>query len=89
MSSLRLRSQAIFIIIVTYTSELTPHIASDNDITLPPPSSAMVPSEVESTLSTAHSTNFLNRVKRDIAFRRDHREIESQATPVTPDTTKL
>ena len=89
MSSLRLRSQAIFIIIVTYTSELTPHIASDNDITLPPPSPAMVPSEVESTLSTAHSTNFLNRVEHDITFRRDYHEIESQATLVTLNTTKL
>jgi hypothetical protein len=49
----------------------------------------MVPSEVESTLSTAHSTNFIDRVERDIAFRRDYREIESQATPATPDTTKL
>ena len=89
MSSLRLRSQAIFIIIVTYTSEFTPHIASDNDITLPLPSPTIVPSEVESTLSTTNSTNFLNRVERDITFRRDYREIELQATPVTLDITKL
>jgi hypothetical protein len=37
-------------------------------------------SEIESTLSTAPSTSFLNRVEHDITFRNEPFEIESQAT---------
>jgi hypothetical protein len=46
-------------------------------------------SEIESTLSTAPLTSFLNRVEHDITFRNEPYEIESQATPVSSAPTDL
>lgn len=46
-------------------------------------------SEIESTLSTAPPTSFLDRVEQDISFRGDPIEIDSQATPTIADPSTL
>jgi hypothetical protein len=46
-------------------------------------------SEIESTLSTAPLTSFLNRVEHDITFRNEPYEIKSQATLVSSAPTDL
>ena len=46
-------------------------------------------SEIESTLSTAPSTSFLNRVEHDITFRSDPHKIESQPTLVSSAPTEF
>ena len=46
-------------------------------------------SEIKSTLSTASSTSFLNRVEHNITFRSDPYEIESQPTLVSSAPTEL
>jgi hypothetical protein len=54
-----------------------------------PPSPGPALSEIESTLSTAPPTSFLDRVEADIGIRSNSIEVDSQATPAITDPSTL